>query len=215
MMEGTMQLNCRDDDADTIASELRPGVPIELIRAIYGRAPGNEIASGKFASRESSAALAANTFGLFLARPFDLPPLPGCEAWGWPASAVDLEAIVRFPWSGGRHPCLDALIETSGAVIGVESKRYEPFRTKPADPTTAAQAEEPAQRAGRAKPHPLSPAPLFGSNNAWGSVLSPLRGHTWTEPGLRQVCASDPGHPRNRARKARAAAALNPPNGSH
>ena len=37
---------------------------------------------------------------------------------------------MRFPWSGGRHPCLDALIETRVALIGVESKRYEPFRGK-------------------------------------------------------------------------------------
>ena len=40
------------------------------------------------------------------------------------------EAVVRFPWAGGRHPCLDLLIETKGALIGVESKRYEPFRSK-------------------------------------------------------------------------------------
>ena len=44
-----------------------------------------------------------------------------------------LEAIVRFPWTGGRHPCLDVLIATSTALIGVESKRYEPFRPKTAD----------------------------------------------------------------------------------
>ncbi|WP_027443692.1 hypothetical protein [Erythrobacter cryptus] len=36
-----------------------PGVPEERLRAIYGRAAGNEIASGKFASPQSSAALAA------------------------------------------------------------------------------------------------------------------------------------------------------------
>jgi hypothetical protein len=46
-------------------------------------------------------------------------------------SPVRLEATVRFPWRGGRHPCLDALIETSGEIIGVEAKRYEPFRLKP------------------------------------------------------------------------------------
>jgi len=67
----------------------------------------------------------------FLVRPATLPPVPGGEAWGWPASSVHLEAVVRFPWTGGRHPCLDALIETRAALVGVESKRYEPFRTKP------------------------------------------------------------------------------------
>jgi len=118
--------------ADPMAGALLPGVPIDLIRACYAAAPGNEIASGKFASPESSAALAANAFGPFLTRPADLPPPPGGEAWGWPASSVRLEATVRFPWSGGRHPCLDVLVETPAALIGVESKRYEPFRAKAA-----------------------------------------------------------------------------------
>lgn len=129
-----MQLVRIDDDVLTRA--LLPGLPIDLIRASFAAAPGNEIASGKFASDESSAALAANAFGPFLARPADLQPPTGA-AWGWPASSVRLEATLRFPWKGGRHPCLDALIETPVAVIGVESKRYEPFRAKP----TAALAE--------------------------------------------------------------------------
>ncbi len=107
-----------------------PGLPVDLIRAAYLDAPGNEIESGKFGSPESSAALVANTFGLFLGRAADFPPLPGGEAWGWPTLSLQLEAIVRFPWQGGRHPCLDVLIETRAALIGVESKRYEPFRPK-------------------------------------------------------------------------------------
>ena len=41
-----------------------------------------------------------------------------------------LEATVRFPWSGGRHPVLDCLVTTPSALIGIESKRYEPFRGK-------------------------------------------------------------------------------------
>jgi len=127
-----MQIDRGEADADPLASALLPGLPINLIRACYAAAPGNEIASGKFSSPESSAALAANAFGPFLLRPAGLPPLPGTEGWGWPASSVRLEAVVRFPWPGGRHPCLDALIETGSALIGVESKRYEPFRTKSA-----------------------------------------------------------------------------------
>lgn len=110
---------------------LLDGIPVESIRAAYGAAPGNEIESGKFASPESSAALTANTFGFFLDRCADLPSLPGTEDAGWPARTIRLEGIVRFPWAGGRHPCLDALIETSNALIGVESKRYEPFRSSP------------------------------------------------------------------------------------
>jgi hypothetical protein len=127
-----MQLDRGDAAPDEMTSALLPGLPIDLIRACYAAAPGNEIASGKFASSESSAALAANAFGPFLTQPANLPPLPGGEAWTWPAWSVSLEATLRFPWTGGRHPCLDALIETRAALIGVESKRYEPFRTKPA-----------------------------------------------------------------------------------
>lgn len=110
---------------------LLPGLPTERIRAAYSRAGGNEIGSGKFMSPESSAALAANAFGLFLGEPQRLPLLPGTADDGWPALDVQLEAEVRFPWSGGRHPCLDVLIETRTALIGIESKRYEPFRGKP------------------------------------------------------------------------------------
>ena len=36
-----------------------------------------------------------------------------------------------LPWSGGTHSVLDVLIPTSSALIGIESKRFEPFRDKP------------------------------------------------------------------------------------
>ena len=107
-----------------------PGVPGREIEEIFSSAAGNEISSGKFDSPESSAALAANSFGLFLDRPSHLPPLPGCENESWPAQKIDLEATVRFPWSGGRHPVLDCLVKTPSALIGIESKRFEPFRSK-------------------------------------------------------------------------------------
>ena len=35
-----------------------------------------------------------------------------------------------FPWRGGRHPVLDCLVETPSALIGIESKRFEPYRLK-------------------------------------------------------------------------------------
>ena len=108
-----------------------PGVPGRLIEAIYDNAPGNEIVSGKFDSPESLAALAANALGYFLQRAHELPPLPGCEQAGWSARSLELEATIRFPWRGGRHPVLDGLVETSTALIGIESKRFEPFRNKP------------------------------------------------------------------------------------
>jgi hypothetical protein len=107
-------------------------LPVDKIKEALRAAPGNELKSGKFASPESSAALAANTFGLFLDGDpdRDLPPIPGTEFFGWPASCVCIEYCARFPWSGGRHPWLDAFVVTSSHIIGIESKRYEPFRDK-------------------------------------------------------------------------------------
>ena len=105
-----------------------PGVPGPEIERIFNAAAGKEIATGKFDSPESSAALAANAFGFFLKRPQNLPPLPDCDRVTWPARSLSIEATVRFPWSGGRHPVLDCLVTTPSALIGIESKRFEPFR---------------------------------------------------------------------------------------
>ena len=107
-----------------------PGVPGAEIEAILNAAPGDEITTGKFDSPESSAALAVNAFGFFLRRPHELPVLPGCEGETWPASSLSIEAGVRFPWRGGRHPVLDCLVETPSTLIGIESKRFEPFRSR-------------------------------------------------------------------------------------
>lgn len=111
------------------SSSLLPGLPVELIMECYSQAPGNEIESGKFESPESSAALVANAFGYFLDKCAALPPLPQVEC-EWPTTGLWLERTVKFPWSGGRHPCLDVLVETPDALIGIESKRFEPFRAK-------------------------------------------------------------------------------------
>ena len=107
-----------------------PGVPEEHILERLARAGGNEVESGKLASPESSAALAINAIGWFIPRPSDLPPLPGLNASDWPPISVEVEYCARFPWSGGRHPWLDALVETRETIIGIESKRFEPFRDK-------------------------------------------------------------------------------------
>jgi len=109
-----------------IAPDLLPGVPAEAVLAALRRSPGNELASGKFASPESSAALAVNAFGWFLERPRALPPLPGVPM-GLPLT-VAIEAELHFPWRGGRHPWLDAAVETATTLVGIECKRYEPFR---------------------------------------------------------------------------------------
>ncbi len=117
---------------------LLPGVPEKLVRLALMSAGGNEIESGKLDSPESSAALAVNAFGWFLERPSDLPSFPGTEALDWPAIRVDVERQMRFPWRGGRHPWLDAALETPRHLVGVESKRYEPFRdTKSVSLSTA------------------------------------------------------------------------------
>lgn len=107
-----------------------PGVPGPEIESILNAARGNELATGKFDSPESSAALAVNAFGFFLHRASDLPVLPGCEKETWPARSVSLETELRFPWRGGRHPVLDCVVQTPSALIGIESKRFEPYRTR-------------------------------------------------------------------------------------
>lgn len=104
-----------------------PGVPVDHVLTRLAQAGGKEIESGKFSSPESSAALAANCFAWFTLRPEHLPSLPGLADAGTP-ELVDIEFCARFPWSGGRHPWLDAVVQTPAALIGVESKRFEPFR---------------------------------------------------------------------------------------
>jgi hypothetical protein len=84
--------------------DLLPGVPARYVRARLSAAAGEELVSGKFANPDSSAALAVNAFGWFHERPQLLPPFPRLSA-AYPALSVDVEACVRFPWSGGRHPC--------------------------------------------------------------------------------------------------------------
>lgn len=103
------------------------GVPGDKILARLRAAPGNEFASGKLGSIESSAALAVNTFGWFIDRPHLIPQLPSCPTWD-ALESVEVEYCARFPWAGGRHPWLDAIIRSESMLIGIESKRFEPFR---------------------------------------------------------------------------------------
>ncbi|MFN4171423.1 MAG: hypothetical protein ACK4GW_06680 [Pseudorhodobacter sp.] len=112
-----------------------PGLPEARLRAALEASPGSELRRGKFASPDSSAALVVNAFGWFLDRPTDLPPL----AAGLGATrSVAIEAEMRLPWAGGTHPWLDVAVETDRWLIGIESKRYEPFRpAKQAEFSTA------------------------------------------------------------------------------
>ena len=106
-----------------------PGVPAHRVEHMFAAAPGNEIDSGNIDSPESSSALDANAFGFFLERANALLPLPGLENAGWPAKQLALQAKVHMPWR--RSPAvLDVLVVTQAAVIGIESKRFEPFRSK-------------------------------------------------------------------------------------
>lgn len=114
-------------DAQANRLQFLDGVAREHILDRLKKAGGNEVGSGKLGSDESSAALAVNTFGWFIERPELLPALPGM---GPDAKVllVDVEYCARFPWRGGRHPWLDAVVETDTQLIGVESKRFEPYR---------------------------------------------------------------------------------------
>ncbi|MFI0842681.1 PGN_0703 family putative restriction endonuclease [Mesorhizobium sp. IMUNJ 23232] len=102
-----------------------PHLDRSRIRDFYEKADGREL-EVKFHSPESSAALAANALGLFLDDARPLVTALGLRIDG-PAK-LKLEQCLRFPWSGGRHPWLDAVIETPDSLIAIESKRYEPFR---------------------------------------------------------------------------------------
>lgn len=110
-----------------------PDLPEQDILDALNAAAGNEVESGKLSSPESSSALAVNAFGWFLNRPEALPPLPGMDV-SWAARKVKLEVEMRFPWSGGRHPWLDVVIATDTHLVGIESKRYEPFRPRKKEP---------------------------------------------------------------------------------
>lgn len=104
-----------------------PGVSAEHVLNRLAEAGGKEVESGKFAGPESSAALTVNCFGWFVERTDIFPALPGSEELA-AVELVDVEFTARFPWNGGRHPWLSAVVQTRGKLIGIESKRFEPFR---------------------------------------------------------------------------------------
>ncbi len=98
-----------------------PGVPAEAVLAALGRLPGSDLDSP-----DSSSALVANTFGWFLDRPRLLLPFPGVPM-GLP-EAVDLGVEMQLPMRGTRHPRLDVVVTTPTTLVGIVSKRYQPFR---------------------------------------------------------------------------------------
>ena len=114
--------------ADTCALTLLPGVPEELVRRCFDRRSADKIANGQSFSLDYSSELIANAFGWFLERPHLLPSLPGLEYHYLGTENVDLNTCVPFPWLGGRHPTLGAVIDANTHLIGIVSKRDEPFR---------------------------------------------------------------------------------------
>jgi hypothetical protein len=98
-----------------------PGVPAEVVLAALGRLPGSDLDSP-----DSSTALVANTFGWFLDRPRQLLPLPGVPM-GLPET-VELGVEMQLPMRGTRRPRLDAVVTTPTTLVGIASKRYQPFR---------------------------------------------------------------------------------------
>jgi hypothetical protein len=98
-----------------------PGVPADAVLAALQRLPGLDLDSP-----DSSAALVANTFGWFLERPRLLLPLPGVPM-GLPET-VELGVEMQLPLRGTRHPRFDAAVTTPTTLVGIVSKRYQPFR---------------------------------------------------------------------------------------
>ena len=130
---GTTNRTREADMKHRLENGLLPGLPARHIHKRLNSAPGDEIGSGKFTHPESSAALVANAFGPFMtdSPAMELPALPIGpidKEFDWSASSVEVEVECKFPWDGGMHPWLDIRIDQPGTVIGIESKRYEPFR---------------------------------------------------------------------------------------
>lgn len=98
-----------------------PGVPADAVLAALGRLPSSDLDSP-----ESSTALVANTFGWFLTRPRLLLPFPGVPM-GLPET-VELGVELQLPMRGVRHPRVDAVVTTPTTLVGVASRRYQPFR---------------------------------------------------------------------------------------
>ncbi len=98
-----------------------PGVPAAAVLAALGRIPGSDLDSP-----DSSFALVANTFGWFLDRPRQMLPFPGVPMG--PPETVELGVEMQLPLRGVRHPRLDAVVTTSTTLVGITSRRYQPFR---------------------------------------------------------------------------------------
>ena len=138
-----------------------PGVTAEMIKDDYHNGDGQEW-SRKIRAIHSSAALAANTFGIWKKQPAELTLLN--------LSGFDtLEFEVKCPTGlGGKPPSLDVLIQSQDTVIGIESKLLEPLKLK---------------KPQFAKSYTRENLPLC--EDAWWSLL--LRVHKWSPSHLDAV----------------------------
>src|SRR6185312_10419295 len=102
------------DDPFAIArAALLDHLPKDAILARYQAAGGRELASGKFASPESSAALVANAFGLFAERP-EMLSLPDSVLGGHRSGRINGPTACD-PRLGVR-PALGAIVAASVAT---------------------------------------------------------------------------------------------------
>ena len=114
---------------------LLPGVRLEDFRADLEQGSGDELA-GKFCAAHSSSALAVNTFGPWRQNPQSLRLL---GQTGFTALQFERKCPTGLR---GIPPNLDLLLESPGAVIGVESKFLEILTPKPPKFTHSYQPEK-------------------------------------------------------------------------
>jgi hypothetical protein len=119
----------RTDNKDYVTLpeyNLIPTVSFADIEGDYATAAGRELA-GKFCAAYSSAALVANSFGLFRNERHHLMP----ETAGFNAlSLAGFEQTLPIAGLRGHAPTLDAVLTGGKSIVAIESKLTEPLTIK-------------------------------------------------------------------------------------
>jgi hypothetical protein len=105
------------------------GVPELLVRAALQNAGGNEIESGKTREPGKQRRAGLQHVRMVPHKTVRAAALPPACRHRMAAPVGQVERQMRSPWRGGRHPWLDAAVGTEHHLIGIASKRYEPFRS--------------------------------------------------------------------------------------
>lgn len=105
-----------------VSGRFLPGMPGRAIEAIFNAARGNETASGKLDSPESSSALVANAFGVFLDRAERQARVPSREQVGVVGAGPHGEGAHRFVSFSGCSRT-DAAASASSSIIHSYSSR--------------------------------------------------------------------------------------------